>query len=151
MRPTWHEYFLILAEAASTRSDCERSKVGAAVVKGRRVRSTGYNGAPAGAPGCGTCPRRSSSATAGVSSYESGPTRCVALHAEQNAILYCDREDLDGATLYVTREPCYQCSLLIEGSGITEVIWPEKLRKDLGTYTVPEVFANTTKNWEEIR
>jgi dCMP deaminase len=128
-RPDWDEYFLIIAEAVASRSDCERSKVGAVVVKDRRVRATGYNGAPSGKSGCATCPRRVSEAEPGVSDYSSGATRCVAIHAEANALLYCDREDLVGATLYVTREPCYACEKLIEAAGIAHVIWPEKLDK----------------------
>ena len=54
-----------------------------------------------------------------------GPTRCVAIHAEANALLYCDREDLVGSTLYVTREPCAPCSKLIQAAGVEHVIWPE--------------------------
>ncbi|AFM54993.1 dCMP deaminase [Mycobacterium phage Astro] len=124
-RPTWDEYFLGIATAAAERSDCERSKVGAVVVKDRRVRATGYNGAPAGDSGCGTCPRRLANAIPGVSDYNSGETRCVAVHAEANALLYCDREDLLGATLYITREPCYACSNLIRAAGVARVVTPE--------------------------
>lgn len=49
----------------------------------------------------------------------------MALHAEQNAIIYCDREDLAGAVIYVSREPCAACSKLIEGAGITEAHYPD--------------------------
>lgn len=122
-RPTWDHYFLGIAEAVAQRSDCERSKVGAVIVKDRRIRATGYNGAPAGMDGCGTCPRRVSDVRPG-SEYDSGVGRCVAVHAEANALLYCDREDLVGATLYITRQPCYACEKLIAAAGITEVIHP---------------------------
>lgn len=136
-RPSWHEYFLIIAEAVASRSDCERSKVGAVVVKDRRVRATGYNGAPSGKSGCATCPRRVSEAEPGVSDYSNGATRCVAIHAEANALLYCDREDLVGATLYVTREPCYACEKLIEAAGIAHVMWPERLSRLWEMYEPP--------------
>jgi len=119
IRPDWDTYFLGIARAVSARSDCERDRVGAVVVKDRRVRATGYNGAPAGKPGCISCPRRLSGVEPG-SDYGN----CVALHAEANALLYCDREDLIGATLYITRAPCYACSKLIDGAGITCVIYP---------------------------
>ncbi|ERB55302.1 cell division protein DedD [Rhodococcus sp. P27] len=123
-RPEWDAYFLGIARSVAARSDCERSQVGAVVVNDRRIRSTGYNGSPAGKPGCLTCPRRTSTVAPGTD-YNSGPGRCVALHAEQNAIIYANREDLQGASLYVTRAPCPECSKLIGGTGVTEVIWPE--------------------------
>jgi len=118
-RPTFDEYFLMMAETASLRSDCERDKVGAVIVNNQRIRSTGYNGAPAGRPGCKSCPRRLSNVAPG-SSYDN----CVAIHAEANALLYCDRVDLIGATLYVTREPCYGCRKLINGAGVERIVTP---------------------------
>ena len=124
-RPDWDEYFLDIAKAVAKRSDCERSKVGAVVVKDRRIRGTGYNASPAGKPGCITCPRRLSQAVPGQSDYDSGGTRCVALHAEQNCVIFCDREDLAGASMFITRSPCAGCLKLLSGTGIVEVVWPD--------------------------
>lgn len=117
-RPDWDQYFLLIAHTVKTRSDCVRDQVGAVVVKDRRIRATGYNGAPMGKSGCHSCPRRYSDVPSG-SSYDN----CVAVHAEANALLYCDREDLHGATLYITREACYACSKLIEASGVERVVF----------------------------
>lgn len=119
-RPDWDTYFLRMAATASIRSDCERDKVGAVVVKNNRIRGTGYNGAPAGMPGCATCPRRASGVVPG-SDY----SNCVAVHAEANALLYTDLEDRVGATLYVTREPCNGCWKIILGAGVVRVVTPE--------------------------
>lgn len=120
-RPNWDAYFLNIARAVSLRSDCERSQVGAVVVDAeRRIRSTGYNGAPAGRPGCRTCPRRLSGVEPG-SDY----TNCIAVHAEANALLYADRDDLPGSTLYITREPCVDCTKLIAATGIVRIVTPE--------------------------
>lgn len=121
-RPDWDEYFLWIAEAVSERSDCTRRKVGALVVQNRRLRGSGYNGAPAGLPGCSTCPRALSGQMG--SSYDTGPGACVAIHAEANALLYTDVADRHNATLYCTDKPCDGCSKLIAGSGITRVVWP---------------------------
>ena len=138
-RPDWDSYFLGVAKAVAERSDCERSKVGAVVVKDRRIRGTGYNGAPAGKPGCETCPRRTSEVEPG-SSYDAGPGRCVAVHAEANALLYCNREDLVDATLYITRAPCPGCKKLIDAAGVTRVIYPEYLGTvDLGKVEYPSL------------
>ena len=123
-RPNWDRYFLDIARAVAARSDCERDKVGAVVVgKDRRIRATGYNGAPAGMEGCSTCPRRTSDVAPG-SCY----SNCVAIHAELNALLYCDRNDLPGAILYITREPCYGCLKAIRAAGIALVRWPTGFR-----------------------
>lgn len=123
MRPGWDEYFLGIAEAVSKRADCERRKVGAVVVgTDRRIVGSGYNGAPAGDPGCESCPRRLSGVEPG-SSYDTGPGSCVALHAEQNALLYTDRHDLVGAAMYVTCPPCEGCTKMIRGAGIAAVYY----------------------------
>lgn len=118
-RVGWHEYFLGVAQAVSRRSDCIRDQVGAVVVgEDKRIRSTGYNGAPSGMAGCSSCPRAVSDVAPG-SCY----SNCVAIHAELNALLFCDREDLPGATLYVTRAPCYGCLKAIRASGVTKVVF----------------------------
>lgn len=127
-RPTWDAYYLGIARAVSARADCTRRKVGAIVVKGDRIVSTGYNGAPAGRPGClsaGACPRGRMSAAevAPGSSYDTGPGACIALHAEQNAILRAGLE-CRGAVLYLTDPPCDGCARLIEGAGFARVVHP---------------------------
>lgn len=122
-RPGWNDYFLDIAQAVAMRADCRRRRIGAVLVKGNRIRSTGYNGAPAGRPGCldGNCPR-------GLLTYEqcrieSAYTNCIAVHAEANALLYASREDTEGGTLYLTAKPCHDCGKLIAGSGISRVVW----------------------------
>lgn len=126
MKPTWSEYYLGIAEAASRRSSCERSQVGAVVVtSGNRVASLGYNDAPPKQPGCEQCPRRLSGIAPG-SSYDAGTGACVALHAEQNALLYSSPEQRSGGTLYITRSPCDGCMRMIQGSGLARIVTPEQ-------------------------
>lgn len=127
-RPSWEEYYLGIAQAVSVRADCTRRKVGAIIVKNQRIISTGYNGAPSGKPGClttGACPRGRMTMTdiPPGSSYDTGSGACIAVHAEQNAILRAGLECID-AVMYVTDKPCDGCSRLIEGSGIVHVIFP---------------------------
>lgn len=123
-KPTWSEYYIGVAEAASRRSSCERSKVGAVLVTAQnRVASLGFNDSPAGRPGCESCPRRLSGVASG-SGYDTGPGACVALHAEQNALLFASRRDCEGGTLYITRAPCDGCMRMIDGSGVVRVVWP---------------------------
>lgn len=123
LRVSWHEYFLHIAAAVSTRAACTRSQVGAVLVKDNRIISTGYNGAPAGDVHCtdGGCPR-------GLMSYEELPAgsdyaSCVALHAEINCLAYA-RDEARGGTLYITRSPCDWCAKVIRAFGIEDVIYP---------------------------
>jgi dCMP deaminase len=124
-RPGWHEYFLGIAQAAAARSDCTRSKVGAVLVRERRVRSTGYNGAPSGMAGCGSCPRSRSDVVPLTNDYDvpGGSGQCVAIHAEVNAVLYAERADVIGSTVYVTREPCAGCVKTCRAAGVAAIVW----------------------------
>lgn len=124
-RPNWDEYFLAGAAWAASRADCTRRKVGAILVNARHeVRGVGYNGAPAGVPGClsGNCPR--GRLTAEQCAPNSDYANCVADHAERNAIRHCDPAELAGSTLYVTDEPCPSCWTLIHAAGIKRVVTP---------------------------
>lgn len=51
-------------------------------------------------------------------------TRIAAVICDMDALLFCDREDLIGATVYVTREPCYACDKLLQAAGVEAVVWP---------------------------
>jgi len=114
------------AFAASVRGECTRRRVGAVVVKGKRVVGTGYNGAPEGEEKTcltGDCPRAKSGVEPG-SSYDTGPGECIAVHAEANALLDAGRRLSEGSTLYTTEKPCDGCLKLIQGAGIKRVVWP---------------------------
>jgi dCMP deaminase len=120
-RQSWDEYFLGLADSASTRSNCSRRSVGAVIVKNRHIQSTGYNGPPSGYGHCdaGACPRGASTDPTGA---DANYDNCVAIHAEANALLFADADERDGATLYTTAAPCFSCAKLIANSGIAEVV-----------------------------
>lgn len=121
-RPTWDEYFMLMAKLAATRSTCLAFPVGAVIVKNRQVLATGYNGSPSGSIHCtaqGFCYEGLSSCDAS----KSLPSRAV--HAEANAIAQAARHGIatDGATIYVTLEPCISCLKLIISAGIKEVFY----------------------------
>ncbi|MBA2530135.1 MAG: dCMP deaminase family protein [Euzebyales bacterium] len=133
-RQSWDEYFLTLAAATASRSNCSRRRVGAIIVQGRLIRSTGYNGPPSGYGHCdaGACPRALTSSPTGFGPEMAGTQRrppggdsydnCVAIHAEANALLFADHHARDGATLYTTAAPCFSCAKLVANSGIAEVV-----------------------------
>ncbi|MBR8827688.1 MAG: dCMP deaminase family protein [Gomphosphaeria aponina SAG 52.96 = DSM 107014] len=121
-RPTWNEYFLMLAKLTATRSTCLVFPVGAVIVKDRQVLATGYNGSPSGSVHCtaqGYC-------YPGLSSCDASKTMpSRAVHAEANAIAQAAKHGIstNGATIYVTLEPCVSCLKLIISSGIKEVFY----------------------------
>ena len=45
-RPSWDTYFMDITCLVAKRATCLRRKVGAIVVKDRRILASGYNGAP---------------------------------------------------------------------------------------------------------
>lgn len=121
-------YYLEIAKAVAMRSTCLRRQYGAVIVKNDRIISTGYNGSARGEPNCcdvGECWRESHGIPHGEQ-YE----KCVAVHAEDNAISQAGREAV-GATLYlagfengksISAVPCAMCERKIKNAQIHEVI-----------------------------
>jgi dCMP deaminase len=128
--PGWDEYFLQIAVAVAARAKCNRRRVGAVLVQGRRIIATGYNGAASGLPDCleGACPRGrlGYDDVPGLGDYDrpGTPGFCIAIHAEVNALLYATR-DTTGAVAYITDQPCPGCRKALAAAGITRAVWPE--------------------------
>ncbi len=112
MRKDWDEYFLDIAFQVAGRSTCNRREVGAVVVKDKRIKGTGYNGAPHGLPHC---------LDAGC--LMEGEHCLRTIHAEINALLECSPEERVGATMYVTDYPCERCALIIIQAGIQRLVY----------------------------
>ncbi|MGC8976391.1 MAG: deoxycytidylate deaminase [Candidatus Ratteibacteria bacterium] len=133
-RPDWDEYFMKIAELISERSTCLRRKVGAVLVKDKRILATGYNGAPTGLPHCEEvgCIREKLKIPSGER-HE----LCRGLHAEQNAILQAAYHgvSIKGSKLYITCHPCSVCAKMIINAGIEEIIikegYPDKMAEDI--------------------
>ena len=122
-RPDKQHYFLLIALAARTRADCLGRRVGAVITREGRVLSTGYNGTPFGMPncsegGCLRCSRRDDERLRG-GAYDV----CICVHAEQNAILTAARfgQQVLGASLTSTTQPCFGCLKEMLQAGIVEV------------------------------
>ena len=121
----WDARFMELAEVISSWASCYQPdrKIGAVIVKNKRIVTTGYNGAPAGIKTCmerGECLRKKIGIASGTLA-EIGE----AIHAEQNAIIQAARlgSSIDGATLYCTHQPCVICAKMIVNSGIRRVVY----------------------------
>lgn len=122
-RPSWAEYFMIAAFMASLRSTCGSRRVGCTIVKERQILSTGYNGSVPGDVHCidGGCPRFEAKKKGLLDSGE-GLSDCIAVHAEQNALMQIGRQAKDGE-LYTTTYPCFFCAKMIVRAGIRTVYY----------------------------
>ncbi|MDR2156643.1 MAG: cytidine/deoxycytidylate deaminase family protein [Clostridiales Family XIII bacterium] len=121
-RPSWDEYFMGMAKLTAERSTCLRRQVGAVIVQDRQIVATGYNGAPKGIAHCdekGGCLREKLKIPSGER-HE----LCRALHAEQNAIIQAatSGQSIEGATIYITHQPCVICAKMIINAGIRKII-----------------------------
>lgn len=119
IRPAFDDIYMELAVNLARRSHCIMRHVGAVLARDTRIISIGYNGPPSGTHNCDEewaehgCPRDSKGGCS------------LAIHAEQNAILYAvkNKTSVEGATLYITLSPCLACSRIIFSMGIRRVIY----------------------------
>ncbi len=133
-RPGWDEYFMQVADVVATRSTCLRRKIGAVIVRDKRILATGYNGAPTGLPHCDEvgCLKDKLHVPSGERQEV-----CRALHAEQNAIVQAARYGtvVEGSSIYCTTEPCSMCAKSIINAGIKRVVYresyPDALSREL--------------------
>jgi dCMP deaminase len=133
-RPPWDVYFMRIAREVAERSTCLRRKVGAVLVRERRILTTGYNGAPRGIKHCSErgCLREELNVPSGER-HE----LCRGLHAEMNALLQAAVHgvQVNGSTLYCTNTPCSLCSKMLINAGIGRVValegYPDGLATEL--------------------
>ena len=137
-RKSWDEYFMEIAEIVKTRSTCLRRQVGAVIVKDNRIITTGYNGAPSGLKHCteiGGCERARLNIPSGQR-HE----LCRALHAEQNAIIQAATlgHSIEGASIYITHQPCVICAKMIINAGIERIVVKEGYPDELSVQILKE-------------
>ena len=127
MQNKWDDRFMEMARTIANWSSCYQPnrKIGAVIVKDKRILTTGYNGAPSGVKSCverGECLRRKLNIPSGTK-HE----LCYAIHAEQNAIIQAARMgvEIEGSTIYCTHQPCVICVKMIVNAGISRVVYGE--------------------------
>lgn len=136
----WDVRFMEMADLISSWASCyqENRKIGAVIVKNKRIMTTGYNGAPAGVKTCverKSCLRRELNIPSGTRQEI-----CYAIHAEQNAIIQAAKlgVSIDGATLYCTHQPCSVCAKMIINAGIVRVVYREGYPDDFARRLLSE-------------
>src|SRR6188768_4220331 len=118
-RVSWDQYFMNIAQVVASRSTCPRKFVGAVIVRDRTILSTGYNGSIRGMPHCSEV------------GHMMDNNHCVAtIHAEANAIIQSARNGvmIEGADIYVTASPCWNCFKQIANAGIRRIVYGEFYR-----------------------
>jgi len=143
-RPSWHKYFMDIAELVATRSTCLRRKVGAVAVKNKKIICTGYNGAPSGVTHCEKrgCLREELEIPSGER-HE----LCWAVHAEANVVAQAAMHGdvLEGATVYVTLQPCVACVKLLISAGVDKVIYRGQYPDELAQRVADEAFIDLVR------
>jgi len=136
------EYFLEMLKLVSARGTCGRRQVGAIIVdEEHHVLSTGYNGPPKGLTHCITLP------CTGRNDKPGDTTNCIAVHAEQNALLQCSR--LDRAfKIYVSCAPCFVCAKMLANTSIKHVVSMENYADARGAAILK---AANIKYWHASR
>jgi deoxycytidylate deaminase len=112
-----------VADTVALRSACVRAKHGCVIVDdSNRIIATGYNGPPS------KWDWHSGSCQNGCSRAKNTPSDpfeyddCIAIHAEANALLFCDRRERELGTLYVNGAMCLSCAKLVANSGVSRVV-----------------------------
>lgn len=138
-------YYLDIAQTVAERSTCMRKKYGAIIVKNDVIISTGYNGSPRGRKNCNElqfCMREKLQIPSGER-YE----LCRSVHAEANAIIAAPRDQMLGATLYMScvdpskhtivsgMDSCMMCKRQVINAGIAYVV----IRDDKENFRVIDV------------
>ncbi|HHY72945.1 MAG TPA: ComE operon protein 2 [Bacillus bacterium] len=115
-RVSWDQYFMAQSHLLALRSTCTRLRVGATIVRDKRIIAGGYNGSVSGQTHC----------------IDDGcyviDNHCIrTIHAEMNAILQCAKFGVqtEGAEIYVTHFPCVHCTKAIIQSGIKAIYYAE--------------------------
>jgi dCMP deaminase len=130
-KPHFDDIFMELALNLAKKSHCIKAQVGAVLTKDTRIISIGYNGPPSGTHNCDDefpeqgCPRDSKGSCS------------LALHAEQNAILYAAKNgsSVEGGTIYVTLSPCLACARIIFSMKIKKVVYYQQYASYKGIST----------------
>lgn len=119
-RPTKHQYWIELLSGVSKRGTCPRRQTAAIIVdEDNLILASGYNGPPKKLSNCIETP------CAGVSDEPGNTDRCLAIHAEDNAIKQLRERFYRAEIIYCTNLPCFNCAKDILSTPIKTVVYIE--------------------------
>lgn len=118
-------FFMHTALELAKESNCVSFKVGAVIVKNKRIVSIGYNGTPAGFINCKDVFKDYDKSDPIQREKHHIWSKKHEIHAEMNALMFAINEhiSIEGATLYVTHHPCDECLKNIVQTGIKKIVY----------------------------
>lgn len=121
LKPKYFPLYWRMAFAAAEESVATRHKVGAVVVLPSGMISIGWNGMPAKLENECEFPHYT------LERGHHQKTKPEVIHAERNAIDKMTREGVstNGAILFVTRSPCFECAKALHGLGLSAIYYAE--------------------------
>lgn len=124
----WHNIFLEIAEVIAKGSHCVSKKVGALIVKNKRIISTGINGTP---PGLKNCDDVFVGPMYSLEEHHEWSLKNE-LHAEINALMIAAKEGISvkDSDIYILYSPCTNCCKSIIAAGIKNVFFRYVYEKD---------------------
>ncbi len=155
--PRWarHDFYMRVAQVVESGAKCLGSQVGAALVRDDRVLGMGYNGTPSGYPNC--TPRERGCHRCALRFDEPGGVLagklydiCLCVHAEQNAMATAARfgVGIDGATLYSTLQPCFNCLKNAMQTGVRGIVFRRRWQPGHPDYDwVTEEYAHLIEHY----
>lgn len=110
--PSWDELFMRHVYLIASKSKDTRTKIGAILVRDKRVISEGYNGMPMGV--CDCKPER----------FERPEKYFWFEHAERNSVYTCARYGIatEKTVMFTQGVPCADCARAVIQGGISEVV-----------------------------
>lgn len=138
--------FINIAKEIASASKCVSKQVGAVLVKDGRILSTGYNGTPPGYTNC--CEHWDNEYTKDHHEW----SKTYEIHAEMNALIWAARKGIavEGATIYVTLEPCSECSKNLIASGVVRIVY-EKAYEHTNSEIVSKFLKDNKVEIEQIQ
>jgi dCMP deaminase len=124
----WHNIFLGITEIIAKGSHCVSKKVGALIVKNKRIISTGINGTPSGLKNCDDVFVGS---TYSLEEHHEWSLKNE-LHAEINALMITAKEGIavKDSDMYIIYSPCTNCCKSIIAAGIKNIFFRYVYEKD---------------------
>lgn len=156
------EVYMEIAYSVAKLSYAQRRQVGCVIVKDHQIVSFGYNGTPKGFDN--SCEdddnrfyenpddaldliERGYTCDSGCCTKHGAITKREVLHAESNALTKIAKSTLssEGADLYTTTSPCFECAKLIIQSGIKQVFYNETYRDMSGVDLLEQANINVIR------